>query len=156
MSRAKRNLSVNLRQPDQRKGGGATTRWRVAGSPREHDFRHPMWPAFQRREEGCQGSRCGRLGQPLTTLFPEQSSRPDRMTDRSAQPCPAWMSARLGSERDPLVATLPFALSRSPRSGTRCTLVSGTFRCCNLPNGLRRRLLCHHDQATIRSHRDRA
>ena len=79
-----------------RKGGGAATRWRVVPPPKKHDFCHPMWPACQRREEGCQGSRCGRLAQPLTTRFPERSSRPDRMTDRSALPCalgcrPVWV-----------------------------------------------------------------
>ena len=57
---------------------------------------------FRRREEGCQGSRCGRLAQPLTTLFPERSSRPDRMTDRSALACalgcrPVWVREEIPS-----------------------------------------------------------
>ena len=47
--------------------------------------------------------------------------------------------ARLELKTDPLVATLPFALLMSSRFGTRCMLGSGTFRCCNLPDGLRHR-----------------
>jgi hypothetical protein len=115
------------------------------------DFSQPLLiPPFDlavigRREGGCQGSRGGRLAQPLTTFFPERSSsQVEWRVLLLALGCRVWRGCR----RQASIRTLKESLV-----WTRCTLVSETFRCCNLPDGLRWRLLCHHDQPRSRSHR---
>jgi len=79
-------------------------------------FSTPLIPpfgrvAFRRREGCCQGSRGGRLAQPLTTRFPQRASSqvewrvlPPLLSGPGLPPGWFWRSS--------LVATLPFALSK--------------------------------------------